>query len=98
MVHILLFLIMQKADILNAIKTLSVGKRKYEEIKSNKLRDQKSYSFNKYQLANNKSFNSFQHKTLSAQEYCRMGIEMQMSGKLKEAERFYLQEIGRAHV
>ena len=79
MVHILLFLLMQKADILNAIKTLSVGKRKYEEIKSkklgysslydyfsNKLRDQKSYSFNKYQLANNKSFISSQSKTVSA--------------------------------
>ena len=93
MVHILLILIMQKADILKAIKTLSLGKRKYEEIKSNKLRDQKSYSFNKYQLANNKSFNSIQHKTLSAQEYCRMGIEMQLGGKLKEAERFYLEAI-----
>ena len=106
MVHILLFLIMQKADILNAIKTLSVGKRKYEEIKSkklgysslydyfsNKLRDQRSYSFNKYQLANNKSLNTFQPKTVSAQEYCRMGIEMQMGGKLKEAERFYWQAI-----
>ncbi|MDG2458240.1 MAG: hypothetical protein P8N41_04805 [Alphaproteobacteria bacterium] len=28
---------MQNADILNAIKILSVGKRKYEEIKSKKL-------------------------------------------------------------
>ena len=93
MVHILLILIMQKADILNAIKTLSLGKRKHEEIKSNKLRDQKSYSFNNYQLANNKSFNSIQHKTVSAQEYCRMGIEMQLGGKLKEAERFYWEAI-----
>ena len=93
MVHILLILIMQKEDILNAIKTLSLGKKKYEEIKSNKLRYQKSYSFNKYQVANNKSFNSIQYKTVSAEEYCRMGIEMQLGGKLKEAEIFYREAI-----
>ena len=93
MVQILLFSIMQKADILNAKKTLSFGKRKYEEINSNKLKDKKSYSFHKYQLANNKLLNSLHHKTVSAQEYCRMGIEMQIGGKLKEAERFYLEAI-----
>lgn len=106
MVHILLFLMMQNANILNAIKTLSVGKRKYEEIKSkklgysslydyfsHKLRAQKSYSFNENQLSNNKSFNSFQPKTVSAQEYCRLGVEMQNVGKLKEAETYYKQAI-----
>ena len=71
MVHILLILIMQKADILNAIKTLSLGKRKYEEIKCNKLRDQKSYSFNKYQLANNKCLKKYyQVEVVKLSRYC----------------------------